>query len=442
MIRSPITTLFVPAWRNFVRNLRRYRIVLAALVLIVAVLISVLGTLLGLYSSVREKASRYFAGDLVVLGLSGRGRSVIEEPDIVESAITDIDTEGLVRAWSRRSTYYELGNIELFFVGYYARLRRLVGVEWQRERPVLASFLLSEGNIPDNDDEDGILISSATARSLNIRAGDGVLVSVISDRGRSNTVDLIVRGIYTESSFFGYTGYLHRRTLNRLREVPDDTINEMGVYLYPSMTANDEGEIAERLTDGLRRRGLSTFPVLTDREAYEHATAVAREGPQHGVVTLSAQLAEITELLRAISIVAGVLIMFFLGIVVVGVRNTWTMVVWERTSEIGTLRALGMQRAGTVSLFLLEALFLGLVGVILGTTVGVALLFSIARMVEFPPNAATTLFLTQGRLSWRLPGWAIGSTTVLAIGASVIGALHAAIRAGRVLPAEALRRGR
>ena len=138
---------------------------------------------------------------------------------------------GIVRTWSRRSTYYELGNIELFFVGYYAQLRRLVGVEWKLERPILSNFLFADGGVPDDGDEEGILISSATATMLNARVGDAVLVSIRSDRGRSNTVELIVRGIYTESSFFGFTGYLYRRTLNRLREASDDTVNEIGAVL-------------------------------------------------------------------------------------------------------------------------------------------------------------------------------------------------------------------
>lgn len=442
MIFRPGIALIASAWRNFIRNLKRYWIVLTALTLIVAVLVSVVGTLLGLNSSVREKASRYFAGDLVVLGLAGTGHSFIDEPEAIERAFSALDAEEFAHTWSRRSTYYSVGNIEIFFVGYNARLRRLVGVEWRLERPVLSNFLFAEGDVPDNGDEEGILISSATARMLNARVGDAVLVSIISDRGRSNTVELIVRGIYTESSFFGYTGYLHRHTLNRLREAPDDMINEMGVYLYPTGVVNNEDEIAEQLTDELRHAGLPTFAVLTDRDKYSRAPSVARGEREYGVVTLSAQLAEITDLLAAISIIAGVLIVLFLGIVVVGVRNTWTMVVWERTSEIGTLRALGMQRSGTVSLFLLEALFLGLFGVILGAAVGVTLLTGITFLVEFPPNAATTLFLTQGRLAWRLPGWVIGSTAVLAIGASVVGALHAAMRAGRIEPAEALRHER
>ena len=456
--------LVLPAWRNFVRNIKRYRVLLTALVLIVTALVVVLGVMSGLRGAVREKAGRYFAGDLVVLGFVGNGSSRIDDPAVVERAIADLSatagggslagvsddrlpadqpaSSGVsredveLRTWSRRSTYYQINDIELFFSGYYTRQRRLVGVEWRLERPVLSGFDMVSGSVPEDGDETSILISTATARDLGIAVGDEVVVSIRSDRGRTNTADFVVAGIFSESSFFGYTAYLHRLALNRLREAPPETVNEMGVYLVHE---EDEARAAAALTAALGRSGLATFPVLTDRDAYSLAARAARDGREYGVVTLGAQLAEINDLLGAITIVAGVIMVLFLGIVTVGVSNTWTMVVWERTREIGTLRALGMQRTATMTLFMLEALFLGGVGVILGGATGVGILAGTARWVRFEPNAFTTLFFTQGRLPWAVSGPGLAAIAALAIGASVLGALRAAVRAGRVHPVEALR---
>jgi ABC-type lipoprotein release transport system permease subunit len=75
----------------------------------------------------------------------------------------------------------------------------------------------------------------------------------------------------------------------------------------------------------------------------------------------------------------------------------------------------------------------------LGSGLGVGLLASIERWVRFEPNAFTTLFLTQGRLAWDLPWWGVGAISGLALGASLFGALRAAVRAGSVHPVEALR---
>ena len=76
-------------WRNFARNLHRYRVLILALVAISAVFVVVLGTILGLYGSIRAKASRYFAGDIAVYGFIGDGSSLIEEPAAVMNAIVD-----------------------------------------------------------------------------------------------------------------------------------------------------------------------------------------------------------------------------------------------------------------------------------------------------------------------------------------------------------------
>ncbi len=444
----------VPAWRNFVRNLKRYRILLVALVLIVSALTVVLGTVLGLASGIRLKASRYFAGDLVILGFDGSGGSEISDSAGIEGAVASV-TVGpgaerraqngdssvpsfQLRALSRRSTYYDFINIELFFAGYYTRQRRLVGVEWSLERPILADFDFVAGGVPADGDEDAILISTATARDLEIAVGEPVLVSIRSDRRRTNTAEYIVRGIYAESSFFGYTGYIHRRALNRLREAPEENVNEIGIYLSPGQ-ADDEETIATVITAALAAEGLPVFDPLFTRQAYVDGARVDRDPRAYGVVTVGAQLSEITDLLDAITLIAAAIMALFLGIVIVGVSNTWTMVVWERTREIGTLRAIGMQRLRTVALFLLEAVFLGGLGVILGFALGLGLLAGVSTWVEFDPNAFTTLFFTRGRLPWRVPLWGAVAIAALAIGASVIGALRAAIRAGWVDPVEALR---
>lgn len=425
------------SWRNFFRNLHRYRVLLLALVIITALLTAVLGSVLGMHRALREKASRYFAGDVIVLGFAGTGKSTIEDPEKVAEAIDLLPERGVeLRARSRRSTHYEPENTELFFAGYWTPQRRLVGVEWELERPILANFDFVAGGVPDAGDQEGVLISSATAEELRISVGDALLVSIRSDRGRINTGELLVRGIYEESSFFGFTTYLHRRALNRLREAPEDEVNEMGVYL--ENPTRQEGVAAETLAAALAQE-LPSFGVLKTREAYERAARVRRERREYGVVTLGAQLAEINDLLGAITLIAGAVMALFLGITVVGVSNTFTMIVWERTREIGTLRALGMQRARAVALFLAEALFLGLFGVAVGGTLGVGILAGLRNLVEFPPNVVTTLFLTGGRLAWEMPPWGIPAVGMLAVIASLFGALRAAVRAGRLDPVEALR---
>src|SRR6185312_9185987 len=56
----------------------------------------------------------------------------------------------------------------------------------------------------------------------------------------------------------------------------------------------------------------------------------------------------------------------------VGVLNTMMMAVFERTGEIGVLRALGWRRVRVLSLIMGESLTLGLAGSLLGVLLGFA----------------------------------------------------------------------
>jgi len=129
----------------------------------------------------------------------------------------------------------------------------------------------------------------------------------------------------------------------------------------------------------------------------------------------------------------------FLLIVVVGVSNTYAMIVFERTREIGTMRALGMQRPGVVALFVIESLYLALTGGIIGVAGGFAGLAFIRAAFDFTGRNWATLFLVQGRLVWSMPAAVVGAITVITMSAAVAGSLRAALRAAAISPVDALR---
>ncbi len=423
------------AWRNFSRHLNRYRVLLLALTVVVAVLVVVLGSVTGMRETLRDKASRYFAGDVVVFGYMDGSDSLIEDPALVEEAVAGAGLDTV--AVSRRSTYYRPGNANLFHAGYYTPQRRFVGVEWERERPVLERFDFAAGGVPEAGDEEGILISTIAAAELQAAVGDSIIVSSDTDRGVANTIEATVRGIYRESSFFGYSAYLERRTLNRLLDRPEEQVNEIGVYL-----AGGEGRelhAAEAVNRSLAEH-LPTFPVIRDRDRNSAERAASRDRRHYGTITLGAQLAEINDLLEAMTIIAAVIITLFLLLVVIGVGNTFSMVVYERTREIGTLRAMGMTRPRTVGLFLLESVFLGLAGVVLGSLAGIGIL-ELARnyLVLAGAPGFASLFLVGGTIQWSLPAGSIALIGLLAVAASMGGVLRAAFRGSRVTPVEALR---
>ncbi|MET9607835.1 FtsX-like permease family protein [Streptomyces sp. NPDC006512] len=105
-----------------------------------------------------------------------------------------------------------------------------------------------------------------------------------------------------------------------------------------------------------------------------------------------------------------------------GIANTLAMSVLERRKEIGTLRALGVDRAGVTRMIRLEALLLGGLGATLGTALGVFLGWALGRTLQ-ENVAGYTLVLPWGRL-------ALG--VLIALAGALLASLWPARRAARV----------
>ncbi|GGU44100.1 ABC transporter [Streptomyces albospinus] len=115
-------------------------------------------------------------------------------------------------------------------------------------------------------------------------------------------------------------------------------------------------------------------------------------------------------------------------IAVVGVVNTLAMSVFERTREIGMLRAIGLARSGIKQMVRLESVVISLFGAVLGMGVGVFLAWAGGSLVgsSFPAYA---LVLPWGRL---------GLFLLIALVVGVLAALWPARRAARLNMLEAI----
>ena len=114
------------------------------------------------------------------------------------------------------------------------------------------------------------------------------------------------------------------------------------------------------------------------------------------------------------AVLIGAIVLFTVG-------NTMTMVVVERTTEIGTLRAIGLRRSGILRLFVSEGLLLGLIGAMIGVVaaIGLAWLINHSGLTWLPPGQAERLPLTVrvwGE-TWLMFGTATGLIAVATVSA-------------------------
>jgi putative ABC transport system permease protein len=200
---------------------------------------------------------------------------------------------------------------------------------------------------------EGIFLHEDPAEDLGVQVGDPVELTFQN----GTTAALTVGGIYDDASLAG----------NWLISI--DTLERVN----PAATPRDLF-IAARLADGVSategdevvRRAMEPFPQATVQ-----TNAEFRED----------QEGQIDQVLITIT----VLLMFSIVIAVLGISITLALGVFERTREIGLMRAVGMNKRQTRRSVRWEAIivstFGALVGIVVGTLIGVALSLAVPDTV-------------------------------------------------------------
>lgn len=305
----------------------------------------------------------------------------------------------------------------LSFVGLVALGDRTVsfigeGIEPDNERTLSRALVVDRGEPLGSEDSDSVLVGEGLARTLGAQVGDKLTLLVNVPGGSVNAMETMVKGV-----FYSATKAYDDRALRLPLRMAQRLLRSGEVSrLIVVLPHSDDSLAMTRLLE----RALQDRPVEVKhwRELADFYNKTVR--------LFSSQLAVV----RAVIV----------AIVLLSVANTFARNVMERTSEIGTMMALGRTRSAVARLFLFEGFVIGIAGGILGALLGwvLAIVVSAVGIPMPPPPGMARGFI--GGIAFT-PGVAALAFSV-AVLTAVAAALLPALRAARANVVDALRVGR
>ncbi len=401
------------AVKSLASRAKQYRSLFAVCAVGVCVMLSVLMVTDGMLDSMTEKTRQYYGGDFMVLGGKHKDSGFLEDYEKVMDALREILPKGTEVSYRYKK---DSGDKSLFFEGISVKQRSLQGVDFSLEKDLFDKFNFVEGGIEERPNHDSILISSPVAEKLGVHIGDSVVLLTETILGYQNTVNLVVTGIFQDSSVFGmYTSYMDYKALKEALGWTDflkygavlNLVDKICVY-YPNGAPNEKELF--RVQSELEKR-FNMYPLNFDKKDWQDYDIP--EGKEvFALVPLIANVSDLQKLSKALRAIVALIVVMLVVIISVGISSTFRVIILKRAVESGTFRALGMKPSGLMALYFTEILLL----LISGTAIGFAfslVIVKIASIYNLSFISGFDLFLTGGHLA---PVLYVGeASTLLAI---------------------------
>lgn len=236
--------------------------------------------------------------------------------------------------------------------------------------------------------EGGVLVHEGVAEDRGLRVGDVVEMEFAA----TGVVHQQVVGIFGEEGFVGADYLVSLETFDRnfAKDLDDFVLVKVAPGASPDQARAAMGPVLE------------AFPNVEVQDQVE-----VREDAER----------QIDQLLGLVNALLGLAVL----IALLGIVNTLALSVYERTREIGLLRAVGMERRQVRSMIRWESVIIALLGGVLGLAVGVFFGWALVRALG-----------EEGVSRLALPGAQLGMFLAVAGFLGVVAAVGPARRAARI----------
>jgi len=341
-----------------------------ALVTLVAVLAS------GLKTTFENAVNSVFHGDYALTATDNFSPISISSATALKK-VPGVTVVSGVRAGEGKAFGGRIG-----ITGVPGNIGKVIVVDWQAGSQA----------VPAELGRNGAFLSKDYAKSHHVLAGDTIHVETPT----GHTMNLDVRGIYAPpkgGSPFGDVSISTKR-------FDAEYQNPQNVYAFVDIAGGVTPANTAKLTNAIK-----SFPdakIATESEF--------KKNQEQGIDTLL----NLLYVLLSLSIVISLF----------GIVNTLVLTVFERTRELGMLRAVGMTRRQVRRMIRHESIVTALIGAALGIPVGIVLALMVGKAIKYP--------------AFTIPVGTLVVFIVAAILAGIVAAIFPARRAGKLNILEAL----
>ncbi len=275
-----------------------------------------------------------------------------------------------------------------------------------------AGVTVRTGELFNEKETDQVLISDAVLKLWGVKADKDVIGKQIHLQ--------ILPAKSSGSSTPMMEELSHLYTIKGVIEDPQDS------YVFIPLS-----ELAKDTT--IVRYDQARVRVESDKDIEPVKELVISKGYQ--VASLSETVDQAKKIFQVIQIVLGLFGAVALVVSSIGMFNTMTVTLLERTNEIGIMRAIGATKSSLKNMFLFESLIIGFLGGVVGEAIGIAL----AEFFNFSINSLAHRFGGATSDLFFFPGWFLGGVIALSMIIGFLSGIFPARRASNLEPLEALR---